>query len=75
MPQAYKITEEQRAEIQEARRKNKNKNVEKRLKAIELRAEGKTLAETGKICGCNPAYKGSYVSGFAPSWVAKDHAT
>lgn len=56
MPKAYKITEEQRAEIQEARRTNKNKNVEKRLKVLELRAEGKTLTEIGTICGYNPAY-------------------
>ena len=56
MPKAYKITEEQRAEIQEARRTNKNKNVEKRLKVLELRAAGKTLTEIGTICGYNPAY-------------------
>ena len=64
MPQAYKITEEQRAEIQEARRKNKNKNVEKRLKALELRAEGKTLAEIGAICGYNPAYISNIIASY-----------
>ena len=64
MPQACKITEEQRAEIQEARRKNKNKNVEKRLKALELRAEGKTLAEIGAICGYNPAYISNIIASY-----------
>ena len=56
MPKTYRITAEQQAEIQEARRTNKNKNVENRLKALELRAEGKTLTEIGTICGYNPAY-------------------
>ena len=39
----YKFTEEQKAEIVEARRKNKEKQTEKRLYALLQRAEGMKL--------------------------------
>jgi hypothetical protein len=41
MPKRYKITEEQIAEIEAARKKNKDKNIDKRLEALLLHAEGK----------------------------------
>ena len=37
----YKYTEEDRAIIAKARKENKDKRAEKRLHALELRAEGK----------------------------------
>jgi len=49
MPKTYKITEEQKAEIKENRKINKDKDVDKRLRAVELRGEGienKKIAET-----------------------------
>lgn len=64
MPKTYKITPKQQEEIREARRTNKNKNVENRLKALELRAEGKTLAEIGTICGYNPAYISNIIASY-----------
>ena len=64
MPKTYKITAKQQEEIREARRTNKNKNVEKRLKALELRAEGKTLTEIGTICGYNPAYISNIIASY-----------
>jgi transposase len=45
MPRRHHITEEQVAELKEAKRKNKGKNVEKRLKALLLHAEGKKCIE------------------------------
>ena len=45
MPKRYHITEEQIAELEKARINNKNKNVEKRLKALLLHAEGKSREE------------------------------
>jgi transposase len=48
MPRLYHLSQEQKTEIQGARKNNKDKNIEKRLKALELRAEGnsaKTIAE------------------------------
>lgn len=47
----YKFTEEQKAEIEEARRKNKEKQTEKRLYALYLRAEGQKLEEIAKRTG------------------------
>ena len=41
MPKRYHINKEKVAEIEEARKKNKDKNVEKRLKALLLHAWGK----------------------------------
>jgi transposase len=40
MPKSYHFTEEQVAELTAARKKNKNKNVDRRLEALLLRASG-----------------------------------
>jgi len=40
MPKRYRINEEQARELKEARQKNKGKNVERRIKALLLHAEG-----------------------------------
>jgi transposase len=40
MAKTYKITEEQMAEIKKHRKENKDKDVEKRLRAVQLRGEG-----------------------------------
>ena len=50
------FTEEEIAEIQEARRKNRDKNVDRRLKALELKAEGRTGQEIAEMTGYNPGY-------------------
>ena len=44
-PMRYHISKEQVVEIEKARKKNKDKNVEKRLKALLLHAEGKKREE------------------------------
>lgn len=45
MKMKYKITKEQKEEIETARKSNKNKRVEKRLRVLSLRADGKSLSE------------------------------
>ena len=40
MPKTYKITQEQTEEIKRYRQKNKDKKVDKRLRAVQLRGEG-----------------------------------
>lgn len=45
MPKTYKITGVQMTEVGEARRTNRDKQVEKRLHAIQLRGEGKKNTE------------------------------
>lgn len=47
----YQFTKEQKAEIEEARRKNREKRTERRLYALTLRAEGETLEEIAKRTG------------------------
>lgn len=62
---SYKITDEQRKEIEQARKENKNKNVERRLRAVALRAEGKTLREIGEQCGYHPGYISNILSAYS----------
>ncbi len=47
----YRITTEQKQELEHARRVNKNKRVENRLRALVLRAEGTELNEIAVITG------------------------
>jgi len=62
MGKRYEISEEQKQELKAARKANKNKNIENRLKAIELRAEGKKYAEIGVLTGFHPSYVSRLVS-------------
>ena len=48
MSKRYKITMEQKLEIEAARKTNKDKNVENRLKALFLRAEGQGWQPSSK---------------------------
>lgn len=52
----YRYTDEDKARIEKARKENKNKRVEKRLQALELRAEGKSANEVAAVTGFHPAY-------------------
>jgi len=62
MGKRYEITTAEKAEIEMARKLNKNKTVDKRLKALLLRAEGKTNNQIGAICEYHPAYVSKIVS-------------
>ena len=52
----YKFTEEDIAIIRKARRQNRNKNVERRLKALEMRAAGHTGKEIAEVTEYNSWY-------------------
>ena len=52
----YRYREADRQIIAVARKKNKEKRAEKRLYALELRAEGKSLAEVSAATGFHRAY-------------------
>ena len=52
----YRYTEEDKAIISAARAKNKDKRVEKRLYALELRAEGKSAREIAEKTGFHAAH-------------------
>lgn len=48
MPKTYAITKEQMTEIAKARKTNRDKQAEKRLRAVQLRGEGKKNSEIGR---------------------------
>ncbi|MDD4495031.1 MAG: winged helix-turn-helix domain-containing protein [Eubacteriales bacterium] len=62
MPKRYHISKEQIAELEAARKSNKDKNVEKRIKALLLRAIGKKLAQIAESTEYHPAYVSQLVS-------------
>ena len=51
MAKSYEISQSQLQEIEAARKKNRNKNVERRLYVIVMRAEGKSLEEISEKTG------------------------
>lgn len=51
----YQMTIEQQKEIEKARKENKNKNIEKRLRVLSLKAEGATYNEIIRITGYSKA--------------------
>lgn len=62
MPKRYQISEEQVAELEAARAANKDKNVENRIKALVLRAQGKKLTQIAEMTEYHPAYVSKLVS-------------
>ena len=58
----YEITAEQKREIEEARKKNKDKRIEAKLKVLSLRADGLKSKAIGEATGYNPAYVSTIVS-------------
>ena len=70
MKAKYIITLENKQEIEAARKKNKDKNVEKRLLALSLRSDGKTLREIAEITGYNCRYVGDLVEKYCKNSLA-----
>ena len=62
MAAKYDLTAAQKAEIEQARVKNKDKKVEYRLKVLIMRAEGASAKEIGEATGYHPAYVSTLVS-------------
>ena len=67
MVKRYHIGEEQVEEIEGERKKNRDKNIEKRLKALLLHAEGKKRAEIAERTG----YAKSYISELVSKYCKK----
>lgn len=65
MPKKYQISKEQVVELEAVRKRNKDKNVDKRVKALLMRAEGKKLAEIGVACEFHPTYVSLLVSTYS----------
>ena len=64
MAKKYYITEEQKEEIEKARKLNKDKNAERRLRALLMRAEGKSNEQIANVTEYHPAYVSKLVSVF-----------
>ena len=62
MPRRYQISEEQVAEIERTRKKNRDKNVEKRLKALLLHAQGEKREKIAEHTGFVKSYISELVS-------------
>ena len=58
----FEITAEQKQEIEEARKKNRDKRIEAKLKALSLRADGLKSKAIAEATGYNPAYVSTIVS-------------
>ncbi len=56
MGKGYQFSSEEKAAIKAARKRNKDKQVEARLKALELRASGQAAKEVAAATGFHPAY-------------------
>ncbi len=56
MASRYKFSKEEIVQIKRVRKENKDKRAEARLKALELRAKGKTSEEVSEATGFHPAY-------------------
>lgn len=70
------FTEEQLAEIKAARKANKNKNTERRLQILELRASGTTIIKTAEMTSTNRSYVSKVVRKYFDEGleaVMKDH--
>jgi len=65
MAARYEITAEQKTEIEEARKVNKDKKVEARLKVLLMRADGKPASKISEATG----YHAAYVSGLVSKYV------
>jgi transposase len=67
MPKRYCINENQVEELKSARKKNKNKNVDRRLEALLLYAQGMKSEEIAVRCG----YSASYIGKLAGKYCTK----
>jgi transposase len=64
MPKTYKITEEQLLEVKKHRKENKDKDVEKRLRAVQLRGEGFENKEISLIVEANATVVSRWVCNY-----------
>ena len=56
MSSRYKFSVEEIREIQKARKETTDKRVDRRLKALEMRALGQSAEEVGRTCEYHPSY-------------------
>ena len=69
MAKRYHISDEQVNELQQARRKNKDKNIDKRLNALLLHAQGYSHAEVAERTGYASTYVGVLISKYCRNGI------
>lgn len=62
MATKYEITAEERAAIEQARKENRDKRTEAKLRVLVMRADGATAKRISEITGFHPAYVSTIVS-------------
>lgn len=62
MATRYEITAEQKEEIEQARKANKDKRTEAKLKVLVMRAEGASAKKISEATGFHSAYVSTIVS-------------
>ncbi len=65
----YRITTEQKQEIEQARKLNKNKRVENRLRVLVLRAEGTEVNEIAQITGYSRSYVNKLIATYCKEGI------
>ena len=70
MRKRHEITEEQVAEIKKAQKKNKNANVEKRLTALILHAEGQSRKAIAEVTGYAVTYISEIVAKYCKNGIS-----
>ena len=75
MTKKYTFTEEEKQEIREYRENNRDKRIEKRLEALEMRAEGKRNKEISEKTGFHTQYITVLVSRYKTKGIARTLAT
>ena len=76
MAKPYEISESQLLEIEATRKKNRNKNVERRLYVLVMRAEGTTLEEIAEKTGYHASTASKLISRYMRngiSAIAENH--
>jgi transposase len=69
MPIKYKITDEQLSEIKEKRKINSDKNVDRRLRAVQLRGAGLDDKEIGVIVEAHPTVVSRWICKYAKNGI------
>ena len=64
MGKVYEITQEQRSEIEGYRRLNKDKNVDKRLRAVQLRSDGYSNKEIAEKVEAHPTVVSRWICNY-----------
>ena len=70
MSKPYKITEEQIKEIKVCRKENRDKTVDKRLRAVQLRGEGYTDNEIADIVEAHPKVVSRWICKYVKEGIA-----